>query len=333
MPYKTPLFKTILTVFVVTIVSSIFVAQSAIAAEYEYIPGAGIVLTGETSSVPTSVNNDGLFGMEANDFRLMCYDTGGEWDIVAGRHVCYCPAYEDFTFPYGCPVVAEEDYHNEGDDYYFDGDNYYYDDDDDYYYGGNDDNYYDSDHYYNSSDGDYWDIDDYWAREYIIELSRRGIIRGYSDGSFRPENPVTRAEMTKMVLMAARIRLLQGDRDEDRFFADLDNWQAVWINAAFRNDIVEGYTGPAAGIRNFKPNHYVNRVEGVKLVLAAFGRRPLDFEKSSFRDVEEWMIPWVEDAYRIGLIKDTNDMRFRPADNMTRGMAAAVIVRMMDYME
>ncbi|MBU1446066.1 S-layer homology domain-containing protein [Patescibacteria group bacterium] len=329
MSYKKPLFKTIFTVLVVTIIGSIFVAQTTFAAEYEYIPGAGIVPTGETSSVPTGVNNDGLFGMEAKDFRLMCYDTGGEWDIVAGRHICYCPAHEDFTYPYGCPVVVVAG----GDDYYYGGDNYYYGDDDYYYYGNDDDNYYDSDQYYSKNDGDYWDIDDHWAREYIIELSRLGIIRGYSDGSFRPENPVTRAEMTKMVLMAARIRLLQGDTSRTRFFADLDTWQAVWVNAAYRMDIVEGYTGPAAGIRLFKPNNYVNRVEGIKLVLAAFGRRPLDFEKASFRDVEEWMIPWVEDAYRIGLIKDTNDMRFRPADNMTRGMAAAVIVRMMDYVD
>jgi len=327
MSYKMPLFKTILTVFAVAIVSSIFIAQSAYAAEYEYIPGAGIVPTGETSSVPTGVNNDGLFGMEVKDFRLMCYDTGGEWDVVAGRHICYCPAGEDFTFPYGCPIVVAKDHYDDGNDYYYDGDDYYY------YYGGDDDNDYDSDHYYNSGNGDYWDIDDHWAREYIIELSRRGIIRGYSDGSFRPDNPVTRAEMTKMVLMAAHTRLLRGDTLRTRFFADLDNWQAVWINAAFRNDIVEGYTGPAAGIRNFKPNNYVNRVEGIKLVLAAFGRRPLDFEKASFRDVEEWMIPWVEDAYRIGLIKDTHDMRFCPADNMTRGMAAAVIVRMMNYVD
>ena len=43
----------------------------------------------------------------------------------------------------------------------------------------------------------------HWVYEYVAELSERGIISGYPDGTFRPEAPVTRAECAKMLCSAA----------------------------------------------------------------------------------------------------------------------------------
>ncbi|MGF1675894.1 MAG: S-layer homology domain-containing protein, partial [Rivularia sp. (in: cyanobacteria)] len=38
------------------------------------------------------------------------------------------------------------------------------------------------------------DITNHWARPFIEALARRGILNGYPDGTFRPDNSVTRAE-------------------------------------------------------------------------------------------------------------------------------------------
>ncbi|MBD3157072.1 hypothetical protein GF369_04570, partial [Candidatus Peregrinibacteria bacterium] len=142
----------------------------------------------------------------------MCADTGGEWDVAGGRHVCYCPGGE-FNYPFGCPEVipSEPDYDDYPDaDHDYDNDNKY--DEDDYYeYEG------------------FWDIGGHPYERYIEKLAQRGIIKGYSDGSFRPDAPVTRAEMAKMVLMAANLQTLPCDEDRNRFFADLDSWQAPWV--------------------------------------------------------------------------------------------------------
>lgn len=282
---------------------------------YEYIPGYGMVEVEEMDSYPTpSVDNSGTFGLSVEDFRYMCDYTGGEWDVVSGRHVCYCPEGE-FNYPFGCPAVTypEPDYDYGYDDDYGYEDDYYDDYDDDYYYNGFD------------------DIGGHPYERYIEELASLGIIKGYSDGSFRPNAPVTRAEMAKMVLMAANLEPLECDEDRNRFFTDLDSWQAPWVNAGYRMDIIEGYSGYNDGVRLFKPNNYVNRVEGVKLVIASFGRKPLDIWKTSYTDVYDWMVPWIEDAYRIGLIDGPSNGRFYPGDPMTRGMAAKVIVKMLQY--
>ncbi len=253
-----------------------------------------------------AVNNDGTFGMGVEVFREVCEVTGGVWDVENGRHICHCWEGE-FNYPYGCPEYIEEE---PEEDYWYDPD------------------YTDPD--YDDRRPAFWDLAGHPDEFYVMELYDLGILRGYPDGTFRPDQPVTRAEMAKMAMMAAKVEPLPCDEDRNKFFVDLDNWQAPWINAAYRMDIVEGYSGYNSGVRLYKPNNLVNRVEGVKLVLAAFGRRPLDFEKTSFTDAQGWMIPWLEDAFRIGLIDNYNG-RFYPADPMTRGTASRVIVKMLQY--
>ena len=285
-----------------------------VSASYDYIDGYGMVEVEEVDPYPyPAVDNSGTFGLSVENFRYMCNETGGKWDVVNGRHVCYCPEGE-FNYPFGCS----------------DGEAHY-----DEVPSSKQPTYEEEQSTPSNSDGyqynGFWDTEGSEYEWYISVLADRGIIKGYSDGSFRPNAPVTRAEMAKMVLMAANLETLPCDEDRTKFFADLDNWQAPWVNAGYRMDIIEGYSSANDGVRLFKPNNYVNRVEGVKLVLAAFGRKPLDIWKTSYIDVYDWMVPWVEDAYRIGLIYKPADGRFHPGDPMTRGMAAKVIVKMLQY--
>ena len=48
--------------------------------------------------------------------------------------------------------------------------------------------------------------DDFWARNFIIGAKDMGIINGYTDGSFRPYNDITRAETCKIISLAIDIR-------------------------------------------------------------------------------------------------------------------------------
>ncbi len=53
------------------------------------------------------------------------------------------------------------------------------------------------------SDSAYSDTDGHWAKNYITALGKKGIITGYSDGMFRPDKTVTRAEAVTMINRAA----------------------------------------------------------------------------------------------------------------------------------
>ena len=92
----------------------------------------------------------------------------------------------------------------------------------------------------------------YWAANYIGYMQQFGIITGYSDGSFRPDAPVTRAEFAAI---ASRFeKLTEGSKS----FTDVPNtyWAARYINFAATRGWVTGYSDGT-----FKPENTITRAE------------------------------------------------------------------------
>lgn len=92
----------------------------------------------------------------------------------------------------------------------------------------------------------------YWAANYIGYMQQFGIITGYSDGSFRPDAPVTRAEFAAI---ASRFeKLTEGSKS----FADVPDtyWAVRYINFAATRGWVTGYSDGT-----FKPENPITRAE------------------------------------------------------------------------
>lgn len=91
-----------------------------------------------------------------------------------------------------------------------------------------------------------------WAANYIGYMQQFGIITGYSDGSFRPDAPVTRAEFAAI---ASRFeKLTEGSKS----FTDVSDtyWAARYINFAATRGWVTGYSDGT-----FKPENTITRAE------------------------------------------------------------------------
>lgn len=172
------------------------------------------------------------------------------------------------------------------------------------------------------------DIDGHWAEIYIRRLYDLCIIEGYSDGTFRPNHDVTRAELVKMSLYSKGIKANSGCYDNDcgSPFADLDRWQGQWIRPAWDRKIVKGYSH-----NQFKPNKAVTRAEAVKIILATYGYGPLNVGQSFFNDVNGWSVGWIEKAHEIGLVQGIGNGNFDPDRPITRAEAAKIISKMMEY--
>ena len=92
----------------------------------------------------------------------------------------------------------------------------------------------------------------YWAANYIGYMQQFGIVTGYTDGSFRPNAPVTRAEFAAI---ASRFeKLTQGSKS----FTDVPDthWAVKYINFAATRGWVTGYEDGT-----FKPEHSITRAE------------------------------------------------------------------------
>ena len=113
----------------------------------------------------------------------------------------------------------------------------------------------------------------YWAKDFIAELSDRGIIKGFPDGSFRPDAPVTRAEFAAMIrsLKKPKTRAAVGFVDVSSNF-----WARGAIAEAYEMGWMSGYPGNV-----FRPLQQIPRVQVVVALNNGLGYEPT----CNFQDV------------------------------------------------
>ncbi|MDF5736213.1 MULTISPECIES: S-layer homology domain-containing protein [unclassified Nostoc] len=92
----------------------------------------------------------------------------------------------------------------------------------------------------------------YWAAQFIQPLSQRGVIAGFPDGSFRPEEPVTRAQFAAMVNKAFQ----KAQQRQAINFTDVPSnyWASSAIQQAYTIGFLSGYPG-----NRFEPNQAIPR--------------------------------------------------------------------------
>ncbi|WP_044500225.1 S-layer homology domain-containing protein [Nostoc sp. PCC 7107] len=92
----------------------------------------------------------------------------------------------------------------------------------------------------------------YWAAQFIQELSQRGVIAGFPDGSFRPEEAVTRAQFAAMVNKAFQ----KAQQRQAINFVDVPSnyWASSAIQQAYTIGFLSGYPG-----NRFEPNQAIPR--------------------------------------------------------------------------
>lgn len=105
-----------------------------------------------------------------------------------------------------------------------------------------------------------------WYYEYISLLASYGIVNGYEDGTFRPNNLVTRAEFITMLVNVTGVTGVGSG------FTDIaSHWAREYIEAASRQGWISGYE-EADGTFTFRPQRYISRAEAVTVVNRVVGR-------------------------------------------------------------
>ena len=120
-----------------------------------------------------------------------------------------------------------------------------------------------------------------WFAPYVAFAQRYGIVNGYLDGTFRPEAPIGRAELIKLLCAYQSDGLTAGTQS----FSDVspDHWAAAEIAHGAAEGWINGYPDGT-----FRPDAPITRAEAVKVINAALGRAPASQAASSpFADVAE----------------------------------------------
>lgn len=114
---------------------------------------------------------------------------------------------------------------------------------------------------------------DSWYAPYVAKMKELGVIEGYSDGTFKPDQTVNRAEAMKILLK------IKGKDDSELLasynpFSDVNNdsWYAKYVLYAYEEGYVSGYRDEAGNLTGkFGPENTITRGEMAKIVSNVMG--------------------------------------------------------------
>jgi hypothetical protein len=151
-----------------------------------------------------------------------------------------------------------------------------------------------------------------WAGNFKIPAPTQNppyLIEGYSDGTFRPDNTINRAEFLKIIIDASGNNLGgYTGISLATIFSDVEPgvWYATHLKSAKSLGIISGYPDGT-----FRPGNSISFAEAAKIVLNAFfGAR------EQLRNDEAWHVEYIQNLSQIGAIPPGVNS---PAHSMTRG--------------
>ena len=194
----------------------------------------------------------------------------------------------------------------------------------------------------------------HWAAEYIGEGVEKSWINGYPNGTFRPQNTITRAEFVKLILSA--MKLTPGSENAKylnkfEFWIDdfkpyeitlLSDVKSHWVTTGGYMDIAlkygmvinEEYNGG-----KFQPDKAITRREIAVMAMRALGLvdpSKNTEEKSSYTDVADypdWLQGYLTMTEKTGVIEGYPDGSFRGENTATRAEALTIVSHVMEEME
>ncbi len=156
----------------------------------------------------------------------------------------------------------------------------------------------------------------------ITALAHESVIGGFSDGSFKPENNVTRAQAAIMIVRALQLDIPLAPAD----FYDVSASDSAsgYIAAAAAEGIITGFPDGT-----YQPNRTVTRGQLAILLTRAF-----DYEQNApitFKDVSKSSVayPYISKLIAANITAGYPDNSYRPDMSVTRGQFAAFLARAM----
>jgi len=163
----------------------------------------------------------------------------------------------------------------------------------------------------------------------INYLERTGIIEGYDDNTFRPDQNVVRAEAVKIIFAPLYESF---DTVTENPFPDVatDQWFAAFVKKAKDEGVIsgDGETGNFEGARN------VNLAEFLKILTLAYKvdltqyQNPTEIIFNDVQDLNQWFIPYLYYAGSTNLVHADTLNNIYPAKDLTRAEVAEITFRL-----
>lgn len=166
------------------------------------------------------------------------------------------------------------------------------------------------------------DIDNHWAKENINVLVGKGIIKGYTDGTFKPNNNVSVSEAVKMLITSLGIDPGNASKSEG-------HWATNYMVEAMDRKYILGDE-----LTNW--DRPITRGELARIIVRALDEKyeeNIEEYSSQIKDYEKIdneFKEYVLKAYVKGIITGYPDGTFKPDNNITRAEASTMLIRFLE---
>lgn len=155
--------------------------------------------------------------------------------------------------------------------------------------------------------------------KYLDTVNHKAYVSGYGDGTFRPDQSATRAEVASMLYSLLKDEYKR-DIAEDQFNDIKGHWSNKQINTVASLGLVSGYKDGT-----FQPDRAVTRGEMAAILSNLFDDVDTNNAKN-FTDISgHWSASYVKKASTLGIVSGYADGTFKPDAKITRAQLVTMI--------
>lgn len=175
----------------------------------------------------------------------------------------------------------------------------------------------------------YDDIENHWAKQNIIRLSKKNLFKGIEKNKFGPDEFMTRGMFVTVLGRLEKVK----SQEKTNFLDVLDTaYYADSVSWAVQNGIIKGYEDGS-----FRPDNNISREEMASIIsrYCEYKNIEMDIEKDiHFKDndsISDWAKGSVYKAVKAKLIIGKNENEFFPIDFSTRAEVATILDRLISF--
>ena len=170
-----------------------------------------------------------------------------------------------------------------------------------------------------------------WYYKQVHTLSDKGILDGFQDGTFRPSDKVTRAQVTKILNATIRSEQLNHTKQREAIpFIDVrsDRWFAPHVATMYEYGIASGLPD-----RSFRPDRLIKRSEMARMLAETFHMDRAAGTAKTFSDVHpsKWYAPYVAQLSKANVTQGSTRGEFLPDAPVTRGELSIFLARAIEW--
>jgi hypothetical protein len=179
------------------------------------------------------------------------------------------------------------------------------------------------------------DLQGHWAQGDIELLASKLIVDGQPDGSFAPNQTITRAEFAALLVRALGLP----EANAGELFTDVkeSSWYAGAVGAAEQAGLIGGFEDGS-----FRPNASITREQMAVMIARALsfagktqqaGNAGALQPFADVADISDWAIDATEQLVKMEIIQGLTDTTFVPKANASRAQSAVILKRMLQYLQ